>query len=317
MGYAPIVIFIYRRDISKLIDSLHENYLYEFSDLIIFSDGSRNERDLDEVLYARKIANQVDGFKSVSVLHSLTNMGLSASIINGVSSVLKKYKKIIVLEDDLIVSPFFLEYMNTSLNYYYSNKHISSISGYGPNIGIPHNYKKDVYLSHRSCSWGWGTWHDRWSIVDWEVNDFNYIKNNQVYKDKFNNCGNDLYKMLELQMIGKIDSWSIRFTFSQFFNNKYTVYPLHSLVINDGFFDGKGTHTSGMMQIHKYVFLNSKINIENISYDEYVALSFKKHYDLNLKSKIGYFLKKHYAYTIFKKIDLSIMKYLRLITKRK
>ena len=234
---APIIIFCYRRKIEKLIKSILKNKEASSSELFIFSDGFKSNYDKKDVLKLRKTLKKIKGFKSVNIFESTKNKGLAHSVISGVNFVIKKFKRVIVLEDDLIVSPHFLNYMNACLDYYTDNKKIWSISGYGPSLPCLKNYNKEVYLSKRSSSWGWSTWLDRWNKVDWFIKDFEILKKNKQRIKQFEKGGNDLFKMLELQYIGKIDSWAIRFCYSQFIHSAYSVTPKNSMIQNNGFDD--------------------------------------------------------------------------------
>ena len=131
---APVVIFCYRRKITKLIDSLIENRESKNTELFIYSDGFKSNIDKKDVINLRKDLKKIHGFKSVYVIESDKNNGLANSVIKGVNDIIKKFGKIIVLEDDLIVSQYFLNFMNRSLSLYNENKNIWSISGYSPKI---------------------------------------------------------------------------------------------------------------------------------------------------------------------------------------
>jgi len=299
---APIIIFTYRRVINKTIDTLRANTLATHSHLYIFSDGNKNEKDLEDVEEVRKYLRTIKGFKSIHIIESPKNKGLANSIISGVSRVMDKYGKVIVLEDDLIVSNDFLEYMNDTLNFYKSDKRIWSISGYSPNLPCLENYNDDLYLSLRGSSWGWATWQNRWDKVDWEIKDFEKLKQNKSLQNKFNLAGNDMYKMLELQMSGVIDSWFIRNFYTQFRQKSYTIYPKKSKIINDGFTDGKGVHTGGAHSKWVVILDNNKINMKELVVDSELMKCFKKFHDLSMVTKIGYFLRKHGGYTLAKNI---------------
>lgn len=298
---APIIIFTYRRLINKTIKSLLNNELAKYSDLYIFSDGSKNKKDLEDVIAIRKYLQTIGGFKSIKIIESLNNKGLASSIIHGSSEVLNKYSKVIVLEDDLIVSTDFLEYMNNALSFYENKELIWSISGYGPNLPCLKSYDDEFYLSVRSSSWGWATWKDRWDKVDWEVKSFSKLKKDKSIQTEFNVGGNDMYKMLELQMLGKIDSWAIKWCYSQFKFNTYTVYPKRSKVINNGFGDEKGTHNSGSNNKWVVALDDKKINFKDIKLQKEIVECFQHYYNLSLVTKIGYFFKKNGGYKIMKK----------------
>jgi hypothetical protein len=304
---SPIVIFAYRRNIDKTIESLLSNTLAKESELFIFSDGYKNINDKNDVLDVRRSLKQINGFKSITIYESEKNKGLANSIIDGSTKIINNYGRTIVLEDDLIVSIDFLEYMNEALNRYEINKNIWSITGYSPNIENI-NSSKDLYLSPRGSSWSWATWKDRWDIIDWKITDFNNIKNDKILQDKFNLGGDDLYKMLELQMLGKIDSWAIRWVYNQFKVNMYTIYPTRSKITNNGFTDGKGTHNN--IQNDKWLveINHTKIDFTDLDIDENIINKFKLFYDLSLKTKIGFFLKKYGMYNAAKKVYRLVIK---------
>lgn len=304
---APIVIFIYRRNIDDVLEKLLQNKLSKKSALFIFSDGYKNEQDKVDVLKVRESLKKIDGFKSINIFESNINKGLANSIIDGVTQIIDKYDKIIVLEDDLIVADNFLEYMNNSLDFYEQNENIWSISGYSPNLKCLEKYDKDIYLSTRASSWGWATWKDRWESIDWKINDWNSFRKDKHAIELFNQGGDDMFKMLELQMLGKIDSWAIRWCYNQFQHNKYTIYPTNSKLLNIGF-DSKGTHNSRGSQRWKVEVSNKNVEFENIEYDEEVQNCFKKYYNLKFITKIGYILKKTGGYKLVKKILNKVSK---------
>jgi hypothetical protein len=159
-----------------------------------------------------------------------------------VTKVVNEWNKAIVLEDDLLTSPYFLSYMNECLDYYENDSKIFSISAYNhprQTMPIPGNYKQDMFLSYRNCSWGWATWKNRWDMIDWDMKYFTGLTAGDI--KRFNRGGQDLYPMLKLQYEGKIDSWSIRFSFAHFRNNVFSICPVYSYVANTGC-DGSGTH---------------------------------------------------------------------------
>ena len=299
---SPIVIFTYRRVPDKLINSLLKNTLAQQSEVIIYSDGNKNEKDLEDVREVRKYLQTIEGFKHVKIIESEVNKGLAASIINGVTEVIDKSEKVIVLEDDLIVSDDFLKYMNDALAFYKDDKKIWSISGYGPKLPCLEKYHDDIYLGVRGSSWGWATWKDRWEQVDWEVKDFNQLKKDKKLQNQFNLGGNDMFKMLELQMLGKIDSWAIRWSYSQFKLGMYTVFPKRSKVINDGFSDEKGMHNSGSNRKWVTELYNTKIDFKDIDVQDNIIHCFQDFQKLSIATKIGYFLKKQGGHTVAKKL---------------
>ena len=302
INIAPIVLFTYRRVPKDTIESLLQNNLVEKSELYIFSDGYKNEVDKQDVLDVRKYLKTIDGFKSVKIIEAPNNKGLAKSVITGVSEIINKYEKVVVLEDDLVVSSDFLKYMNETLEFYKNDDRIWSISGYGPKLHCLEDYGKDLYLSPRASSWGWASWKDRWDSVDWDVKNFESLKHDKNMKSRFEQGGDDMYKMLELQMLGKIDSWAIRWCFSQFLQGKYTVYPKKSKIVNDGFSDAKGTHNSGNSSKWDVSASDNKVIFEKLEVDLKIIECFASYHNLKLFTKLGYFLKKYGGYKVAKYI---------------
>lgn len=244
MNSAPVALFVYKRieHTKKSINTLAANELAGSTDLFIFSDGGKSEPDWIHVNQVREFLKTVTGFKNVSIIEREKNLGLANSIIAGVNEVINVYKKVIVLEDDLISSPDFLVYMNNVLDYYQKHPHVFAVSGYGFPVKIRDEYKMDTYLlPGRASSWGWGTWKDRWEKIDWEITDKSNFLRNKETQNSFNYMGKDMSRMLVQQFKGEIDSWSIRFDYNMFKQAGYCVYPVKSRIFNSGM-DGSGTH---------------------------------------------------------------------------
>ena len=129
---APIVLFAYSRldHTRRTIEALKENLLASESDLHIFSDGPTDNSDQKNVERVRAYLSSVDGFKSVSIVHRKKNYGLARSIVEGLNAICTKYDKFIVLEDDIVTSPYFLSFMNRALCRYADEKRVWHISGW-------------------------------------------------------------------------------------------------------------------------------------------------------------------------------------------
>lgn len=237
MDKAPIVLFVYNRlSLTKrTLEFLSRNYLAGDSNLYVFSDGWKNNLDKKKVEQVRIFLKSVAGFKNITIYESSENRGLANSIIEGVTQIISKYGKVIVLEDDLITSPNFLIFMNNALSFYKENDSVFSISGYSMNLPSLVKSNKDYYITNRASSWGWATWSRSWDDIDWEIKDYSEFIKSTLKKKKFNNGGSDMTRMLKNQMVGKIDSWAIRWCYNQFKRNQYTIYPTVSKIKSIGF----------------------------------------------------------------------------------
>ena len=243
---APAVVFAYNRPLhtQKMLSSLKRNYLAAQTDLHVYCDGPKSESDLANVTAVRELFHNLSGFKSVTIVASELNRGLAESVISGVSEAINTAGKVIVIEDDLELSPYFLSFMNFALDKYREANQVFSIGGYqfpSKTMEIPDGYTYDTYTAYRACSWGWATWADRWNKVDWDVSDFKEFVRDEEAVNAFNQGGIDLSQSLKDQMNGRIDSWAIRFCYGHFRAESYCVYPTRTLVRNIGL-DSSGVH---------------------------------------------------------------------------
>lgn len=258
MSYAPIVIFAFNRlgPLKATVASLQRNSEAQESDLFIFVDGARSHKNGEtvKVQKVQKYVKTISGFKSVTYKFAVENQGLGVSIIAGVTEIINRYGRVIVLEDDLILSKNCLSFMNQGLNLYEQNQSVFSVCAYTNKVKLPKGYTSDAYFCVRSSSWGWATWVDRWNSVDWNLKDWDRYKN---LKGSFNKWGgSDCFGMLKAWKEGKNKSWAIRFCFAQFIQHKLTLFPTISKIDNEGF-DGEGTNCKKYSRF-KFVFDNTE-----------------------------------------------------------
>ena len=303
MTLAPIILFVYNRPwhTQHTVEALQKNELAAESELFIFADGPKanaTEEQKEKIRQLREYIHKISGFKSVTICEKDTNHGLANSVISGATEIINKFGKAIVVEDDLVTSRYFLKFMNEALDFFENDERIFSVSGYNAPINtlkIPKNYKKDIYLSYRHGSWGWGTWKNRWSTVDWEVTDFKEFSENTELQKAFNRSGADMSGMLKAQMEGKIDSWAIRFDYSLFKQNKFNIRPVKSLVTNVGL-DSSGTHTGADEKLITTLDDSWLPKIEEVEPDKTILKNFRKVFDppprYSLKRFIGKVLKR-------------------------
>lgn len=240
LNKSPIALFAFKRlDHLKItVDSLLKNKEAAQTPLIVFCDAPRNSNEDVHVDAVRRYIETITGFKSIRKVFREKNLGLANSIIAGVTEVLNEFDTVIVVEDDLETSPYFLKYMNDALHLYKSDDRVASIHGYVyPIKGLPETF----FLRGADC-WGWATWSDRWSLFQSDGAQLLKALENRKLLKRFNfNNAYPYDRMLKDQIEGKNDSWAIRWHATAFLNNQYTLYPGKSLVKNIGN-DGSGTH---------------------------------------------------------------------------
>jgi len=262
MRLSPIILFAYNRPwhTRQTVEALLKNRLAEASDLFIFSDAPKDEADKINVDEVKKYLKSIKGFKSLKIIERQRNYGLVKSIITGVTEIINIYGKAIVVEDDLITSPYFLEYMNDALNFYNNNESVISISAYI--YPVKARLPETLFLKGADC-WGWATWKRGWDLFE---NDgqklLNEITNKKLGKEFDYDNSYPFTEMLKDQIAGKVDSWAIKWQASAFVKNKLTLYPGKPLVKNIGF-DNSGTHCSDSTK-YDTVISQNPVTIKNI-----------------------------------------------------
>jgi len=238
---APIVLFTYNRPWHTIqtVEALKKNELAQDSELFIFSDGWKNENDKPKVLEVRDYLKTIDGFKKVTIIEKDKNWGLAANIIDGVTKIVNEYGKVIVLEDDLVTSPFFLKFMNEALMRYKDEEKIMHISGYMHPIrkkGVPDTF----FLKPTSC-WGWATWKRAWKYFERDPEKQINLLNKKQKRDFNLNNSYDYWLQVKLNYKGKLYTWAIFWYLSVYLQGGLSLHPRDSLVKNIGL-DASGTH---------------------------------------------------------------------------
>jgi GT2 family glycosyltransferase len=242
MKYAPIVLFTYDRPwhVQQTINTLMQNEYASDSDMIIYSDAHRNDHHKKMVEDTRKYIKTIKGFKSITVVEREKNMGLANNIIDGVTSVVNKYGRVIVLEDDLVSSPYMLKYFNEALNYYENEEKVMHIGAYMFPIdaeGLP-----ETFFFRLASSWGWATWKRAWQHFNPDIEllhkQFDVKKIHAFSMEHAEN----FWKIFQNFRAGKNDSWAVRWYASMFLREGLALHPAISMVNNIGH-DGSGTHS--------------------------------------------------------------------------
>jgi len=243
MHLAPIILFTYNRPehTRQTVEALQKNIYACDSDLIVYSDAEKDNNAKDGVEKTREYLRTITGFKSLQIIERKENMGLANSLIDGITTVVNQYGKAIILEDDLISSPFFLKFMNEGLDKYKDDDRVASIHGYVNPVKdlLPENF----FLSYTS-SWGWATWSRSWSIFEPDAERLLHELRSRGLERRLD-FDNSYYfvKMLTNYIKGKNSSWAIRWYVSVLLNDKLCLYPGKSLIAQNGC-DGSGTHSS-------------------------------------------------------------------------
>lgn len=258
MNYAPLALFVYNRFdfLEQIFLSLQNDPISENTILYIFSDGPKNELDYEKIIAVRKIINREFNFLKVEIFERDTNWGLAKSIENGVTEILERHDRIIVLEDDILPKPGFLEYMNAGLELYEFDEQVMHISAFIYPISL-NSGMQTVFYNVNSC-WGWGTWNRAWSLRDTSISSINakLIKNKHYSFRDFNKGQYYAFsKQLKENTSGRKNMWAIKWHSSIYLKGGLCLHPSHSLVTNLG--------TSSGTNIGLFNF-SKRINTDNV-----------------------------------------------------
>lgn len=259
--YHPIVLFVYKRlsVIQQVVDALLRNPGAKESNLVVFSDGAKNETDMMSVNDVRAYINQVRGFKSIELICRDENLGLAGSFISGITEILDRFESAIFIEDDNLVSPGFLEFMNNCLELYKNDERVSCVTGYSFPIWPP---QSKPYFVRGAETWSVGIWRRSWQHFCADGNLLKTKLKNRNLVAKFSRDGFGFYPMLLAQINGKIDSWGVRWWTSAFVDNMYYLMPHKPLCVSIGY---------GLDSVHckdySYIFRSSEELADKISLD--------------------------------------------------
>lgn len=242
MNYAPVALFVYNRPwhTRQAVEALQASPLAAQTHLHIFSDAPKNEDATKSVQQVRDYVRTVSGFKEVTIVERENNWGLARSIIHGVSQLCDQYGRVIVLEDDLVVSPVFLTFMNNALDRYVDDDQVMQVAGYmfPVEVDVPCDAMFMTFIS----SWGWATWQRAWRHFDPDAKGYKHLIEDRASRNRFDlDGGYQYFKMLRAQQEGRSESWAIRWYLSVFLRNGLTLYPVKTMVRNLGF-DGSGVN---------------------------------------------------------------------------
>lgn len=242
--YAPILLFVYNRPehTRRVIESLKANAEAADSELFIYADQARPETDIQQVSEVRRLIRSTDGFKQVTVIEREKNWGLARNVIDGVTTQVNAHGRVIVLEDDLVVAPHFLRFMNDALEMYKNEEKVGHIQAcdFTKDPSLP-----DTFLIRWTGSWGWATWERAWKHFNPDGKELLSRLEERHLTRYFDFNGNYPFtRMLRRQIAGKNNSWAIRWNASLFLDGILSLNVGKSLVQNTGF-DGSGTNCGG------------------------------------------------------------------------
>lgn len=249
--WAPIGLFIYKRPehARRAVVSLQACDGAQSSPIYVFADGPKSEAEAPAVRATRTVARQLLDGRAIFVEQE-RNRGLANSIIAGTTELCERHGSAIVVEDDLVVAPSFLRFLNQGLERYRDEPRVMQISGHMFDVPA-FTHRREALFLPITTSWGWATWKRAWTLFDPSARGWSERLTDAVEAKRFNLDGRYAYsRMLKRQMNGEIDSWAIRWYYTVFAHDGLALYPPRSLVVNMGF-DGSGTHDRLALPAHQ------------------------------------------------------------------
>lgn len=309
--YAPIVVTVYHRldHLKRCVNALLRNELAMESELIVLSDAPQKEEHAAQIELVRKYILSITGFKKVRPVFWPENKGGHNSVVDGIREVLKEYDSFIFLEDDILVAPSFLRYMNEGLRYYEKQKSVFSVCAFKLPFSIPENYNKDIFFYPCNSPWGIATWKDRWEKVDHSYFDrYSELKRKGQLKE-FCSIGFYIKGILKKDSTREIVADDLRVYYHMFQNKMCSVFPVISQSQNWGF-DGSGEHCGD--EGHEWA--KPKLNNEEkavvfepfTSFDQKILSNYRQYQDKINGGIIAKYLKYTWLHDIYRRIKTKV-----------
>ncbi|MCX6782231.1 MAG: glycosyltransferase family A protein [Candidatus Magasanikbacteria bacterium] len=290
MKFAPIVLFTYNRPwhTKQTVESLKRNDLAKDSELYIFSDAPRSSSDVHKVEEVRGYLDAIDGFKSISIVKRDSNFGLAKSIVSGVTQIVSEFEKVIVLEDDIVSSPYFLQYMNDALNMYENDEQVMHISGHF--FPVDTDSLPDTFFYGQASCWGWATWKRAWQHYNNDALHLCREIEGSGERWKFNiDGGMSFFSTLKANAKGQINTWAVKWQASIFLENGLCLHPKMSFTRNIGL-DSSGVHCSNTkvfdVNVTSHDLKLSRINLEESVKAREIMKNFYKSIEPSFATKL-------------------------------
>jgi GT2 family glycosyltransferase len=257
----PIAVFVYKRPehARLLLESLERCDRLSECVVTIYCDGPKSADDRLALEATRNVVHDWSARVGAEIIARETNLGLSQSIVSGVSELCDQYGRVIVVEDDFVLNRSFIDYMLQGLDRYADAHNVYQISGYM--FPMRHPRKPDAFFLPLTTTWGWATWARAWRVFDWDVTNALERLQDAELRREFDLDGSYPYTaMLEQRLRHENDSWGILFWWAVFNRGGLALHPRESLLTVGGF-DGSGTHVgsylwsrNGRMKLDKWDF---------------------------------------------------------------
>lgn len=275
--HSPVAMFVYNRadNTRRTLEALLQNKHAAETDVYVFSDGGKDERSWKKVNQVRALLHEVErqvaethALKSLTIVERPENIYLERNIIEGIAYVLDRHDTVIVLEDDIVTSPYFLDYMNQAFYIYKDDPVVMHVSGF-TNLDLQNDEEEEIsngedaqdtqdvqdddefYFTPHMSGWGWGTWAHKWKAH------FKHYKSREEALEGMTreDCNAIQYDGV-FQCLKSLDKdpipWDICWEIAIYKAHGLCITPYHTLVRNIGL--DSGTHFRGSRWLQHYEF---------------------------------------------------------------
>jgi hypothetical protein len=244
---APIIFFCYNRPdhTRQVLESLYNNRLSNESSLWIYVDGPKpeaSEETLAAISKVKEIIREKKWCGQVTIVESELNKGLIQSNVEGVTRMVNEFGKVIAVEDDNLLSPGFLTFMNDALDFYEHNPNVMHVCGYVQPVFRDVPIGQSTYFFYHTYTWGWGTWKRAWDKFNTDpLEVWKAVKAKGNMRKLNMDQTFEFFWGLKAVKKGKLQSWNASWHSTVFLNDGLCLYPQKSMVSNIGH-DGSGTN---------------------------------------------------------------------------
>jgi hypothetical protein len=243
MAQTGVVLFVYNRPehTRRVLDGLRQN---DIDKLHVFADGPESTDEIGPIESVRDLVHSIDWCET-DIIEREENWGLAENTVDGLNRMFTEYDRVVMLEDDDVPSPDFMDYMEACLDKYEDEDRVMSVTGFSIPIELPDDYQYDVFFTHRETSWGWGSWKSAWDHYERKPDEMRrqIAENENEVREILEIAGYDLFSNLEKQLEGNSDSWSIWWALAIAEQEGICVNPVESRIKQIGH-DGSGVHCS-------------------------------------------------------------------------
>ncbi len=253
-NFAPVALFVYNRldNTRRTLESLAANTLAAKTDVIVFSDGGKDDKSWREVRAMRRYLSESKfPFKSFSIVERPENYYIERNITEGISEIFENYNRIIVIEDDIVSSPFLLEYFNEALEMYEDEEKVMHVAGFSRIDILDSSNKSETFFSPQMEGYGWATWRKKWkdNFIHYESRQQALIGLNNKDQDAIQYGG--VFPCLKFLDMNPIP-WDICWTIAIYKAHGLCLTPAYTLVKNIGL--RNGTHFKNFAILQYFVF---------------------------------------------------------------